>query len=295
MVISHIVYAVLAHNNQACLEDLIDSLHVFSPGNRVVLFNGGTDKEFAANLPVDHCPYSKPLTHGKLANFHYGVMKMLEDEQYKYDFLVTLDSDMLMIKPGFSEFLDHTMAESVYMGVNFQKITKGTDWIIGRRFLYKWPKKFKHFFEIETPYGSFNPGQVFRQEYVSRFVNDPMTEPLMKAVEKSKLAALEEVIFATYAVKIQGNPICNPGSHALVHRRHFLTEIQGYMQDPNVYFIHKVGMQVNDPDRVFLQQIRQGKVPVIQSISEEYVKHFHPTYIQRILTRMKDLYIRVFV
>ena len=54
-------------------------------------------------------------------------MKMLEDEQYEYDFLVTLDSDMLMIKPGFSEFLDLTMAESKYMGPNFQEIMKGTD------------------------------------------------------------------------------------------------------------------------------------------------------------------------
>ena len=261
-----------------------------------MLFNGGTDKEFAANLAVDHCPYSKPLKHGKLADFQYGVMKMLEVEQYEYDFLVTLDSDMLMIKPGFSEFLDLTMAESKYMGPNFQEITKGTDWIIGRRFLYKWPKKFKHFFEIDTPYGSFNPGQVFRREYVRYFVSDPMTVPLLKAVEKSKLAALEEVIYATYAVKIQGNPICNPGSHSLVHRRHLLTEIQSYMQDPNVYLVHKVGMQGNNPDRVFLQQIRKGSVPVISSISEDNdVKHFHPTFIQQILTRLKDLYIRILV
>ena len=122
-----------------------------------------------------------------------------------------------------------------------------------------------------------------------------MTVPLLKAVEKSKLAALEEVIYATYAVKIQGNPICNPGSHSLVHRRHLLTEIQGYMQDPNVYLVHKVGMQGNDPDRVFLQQIRKGSVPVIPSISEDYVKHFHPTFIRQILTRLKDLYIRIFV
>ncbi|MEH7235380.1 hypothetical protein [Bacillus sp. JJ1562] len=295
MVISHIVYAILAHNHLASLEDLIDSLRVLSPGNRVVLFNGGTDKEFGENISVDHCPYSLPLKHGKLANFHYGVMKMLENEKYNYDFLVTLDSDMLLTKPGFSEFLDHTMADSLYMGVNLQKIEKGTDWIIGRRFLYKWPKRFKHFFEIETPYGSFNPGQVFRREYVSHFVNDPMTGALMKAVEKSKLAALEEVIYATYAVKIQGNPICNPGSHAMVHRRHLLNEIQEYLQDPSVYFVHKVGMDVNDPDRVFLQQIRQRKVPDIQSISEDYVKQFQPTYIQQTLTRLKDLYIRVFV
>lgn len=261
----------------------------------MVLFNGGNNKTFAANQGVDHCPYSRPLKLGKLADFHYGVMKMLEEEQYEYDFLVTLDSDMLMIKPGFSEFLDYTMAESEYMGANFQKIKKQTDWIIGRRFLYKWPKKFKHFFEIDTPYGSFNPGQVFRREYVSQFVNDPKTEPLMKAVEESKLAALEEVIFATFAIKIQANPVCNPGSHSLLHRRHLLTEIQRYMKDPNVYLVHKVGMKVNDPDRAFLQQIRKGRIPVLPNISEDYVRHFQPTVIQRILTRMKDLYTRILV
>ena len=261
----------------------------------MVLFNGGNNKTFAANLGVDHCPYSKPLKFGKLANFHYGVMKMLEEEQYVYDFLVTLDSDMLMIKPGFLEFLDYTMADSEYMGANFQKIEKQTDWIIGRRFLYKWPKKFKHYFEIDTPYGCFNPGQVFRREYVSQFVNDPKTDPLMKAVEESKLAALEEVIFATFAIKIQANPVCNPGSHSLLHRRHLLTEIQRYMKDPNVYLVHKVGMKVDDPDRVFSQQIRKGRIPVIPNISEDYVRHFHPTVIQRILTRMKDLYTRIWV
>ena len=114
----------------------------------------------------------------------------------------------------------------------------------------------------------------------------------MKAVEISKLAALEEVIYATYAIKMQGNPICNPGSHSLVHRRHHLSEIQSYMQDPNVFLIHKVGMQVKDPDRVFLQQIRKGRIPVRPSISEVYVKTFRPTFTRRILTRMKDLYIK---
>ena len=87
----------------------------------MVLFNGGNNKIFAANQGVDHCPYSRPLKLGKLANFHYGVMKMLEEEQYEYDFLVTLDSDMLMIKPGFSEFLDYTMAEFRVYGSKLPK------------------------------------------------------------------------------------------------------------------------------------------------------------------------------
>ena len=51
--------------------------------------------EFFENLPVDLCPYSKPLQHGKLSEFHYGIMRMLEEENANYDFLVTLDSDML--------------------------------------------------------------------------------------------------------------------------------------------------------------------------------------------------------
>ncbi|PLT35745.1 hypothetical protein [Bacillus sp. V5-8f] len=259
------------------------------------MFNGGEDTSFYKGLPIDLCPYSKPLKHGKLSEFHYGVMKMLEREQFTYDFLVTLDSDMLLIKPGFEEFIHKTMKNSLYMGVNFQTIDKGTEWIIGRRFLYKWKSKFQKYFQIEKPYGSFNPCQVFRHKYVQKFVEDAMTVPLLHEVGVSKLEALEEIIYASYAVKIKANPVSNPGSHALVLRRHSVEELDAYLRDDQVFFVHKVGMNYKDPDRVFIRNLIKNKNEKKEQVmNEDYLTHYPVSLRRKALSWCKDIYLKLF-
>lgn len=290
---SQIVYAILAHNNRECLKDLVESIQVFSTGSRIILFNGGGDVSFYEGMDIEVCPYSKPLKHGKLASFHYSIMKMLTEEKTDYEYLVTLDCDMLLIKEGFADFLRENMRSSLYMGVNFQKIEKGTEWLIGRRFLYKWKSKFQAYYSIKEPYGSFNPCQVFRREYVDRFVADPMTAGLLEAVEASKLEALEEIIYATYAMKIQGNPVSNPGSHALVLRRHRLSELLSYLQDKDVFFVHKIGMGSDDRDREFLRYTIKG-TPPIHLQKENYETTIKHSFLRKKLSVLKDLYLILF-
>lgn len=286
----------MAHNNRECLKELIESIQTFSKGDRIILFNGGEDKTFYEGLDVELCPYSKPLKHGKLSYFHYGIMKMLSEEKANYQFLVTLDSDMLLIKNGFSDFLKKNMQNSYYMGTNFQKIEKGTDWLIGKRFLYKWPGKFQQYFSIPEPYGSFNPCQVFGKEFVDLFISNPKVEVLMKKVEKSRLEALEEIIFATFAVKIKSNPVRNPGSHALVLRRHTLMELESYLKDENVYFVHKIGMKIDDQDRLYLRHVRTKGFSNITDtgVCVEYETSSKQAFGREMLTSLKDLYMRIF-
>ena len=122
-----------------------------------------------------------------------------------------------------------------------------------------------------------------------------MTQPLLNRVGSSKLSALEEIIFATYAVKIQANPIVNPGSHALLLRRHSMQELKGYLQDENVFFVHKIGMNQSDVDRIYLKSLIGNKgSDIYTEIKENYSVIIQTTRMRQILSRCKDFYLKLF-
>src|SRR5688572_28676654 len=126
-----ICFAILAHAKRPCLEDMILNLRTFSPSCDVVVFNGGADRHLTAGLDVEVCPYSERLKWSKLQQFQFGIMRWLHEQRRAFDFLVTLDGDMLLIKPGFERYLETTMANNAYMAVNFMETLPDTDWNVG--------------------------------------------------------------------------------------------------------------------------------------------------------------------
>src|SRR5690348_1069416 len=98
---SRLCLAILAHNNRPCLDDFLLNIRAFVPSAEVVLFNGGRDHSLFDGLDLEICPYSHPLEYGRgggTAPFHFQIMRWLHEEQRDYEFLITLDSDMLFIK-----------------------------------------------------------------------------------------------------------------------------------------------------------------------------------------------------
>lgn len=165
---------ILAHDQRFVLPHMVGNIHTFVPDvpeAKVVLYNGGRDSALHHGLDVEVCPYSKPLPYGKLEMLALDVMKWLYEERRKYDFLVTLDSDMLFIKPGFPDYLKVVMANSAYMGVRFQEVLPRTTWSTGKGFRSKWKRVWQPVFQTTNPFAAYNPGQVFRKEYVDKLMN----------------------------------------------------------------------------------------------------------------------------
>lgn len=269
---SNLCFAILAHNNRECLADQVRNLQIFSPGARIVLYNGGTDTALADDLKVEVCPYSMPLCHSKVTYFQRDIMQWLYETDRLCDFLICLDSDMLLIKPGLDFYLEKIMAQSSYMGTNFQEVVPGTPWDIGRRFHYKWQNGWQTIFGIPNPFGCFNPAQTFRWTYIERFVHFPKLQELFQKVKRTRLGSTEEIIYPTLAVSMACSPISNPGSKAMQLRRHSPLEIQAYIADPDVFFLHKVGMEFDAHDRKIIRALSAGESIDFNAIDTSYLQ-----------------------
>jgi hypothetical protein len=266
-----IVIGLLAHNNPECLADTVASIHQYVHDPLVVLFNGGSKNQFTAvarKLDVEFCRYSRPLRHsrhlhhGNLFEFPIGIMRHLRDGGHRYDFLVTIDSDMLVVRDGFEAFLSREMAASGYMATFFRFLTSSViaKWEIGRYFVHHW-RKWQPLFGIVQPAGCFNPGQVFRRDFVDRILDFHLLSEILDAARISKLPTLEEIIYPTLAVALDTNPKTNPGSVAIDLRIYDSRQLRTFLADPSVFLLHKVQMDINSPDRVFLRAVRNGDIP----------------------------------
>lgn len=261
---SKICFAVLAHDQCDCIEDLIQNLYHFEPNCLIVLFNGGTDPTLFQGLDVLYCPYSTPMKYRRPQMSTIWMMQWVMEQKLDFDYFVLVDHDMLLIRPGFSAFLDRIMKNSEYIGLlrgETGKITTETNWRPGRRFLRDWNHGWSKVFGIETPYGCFNPGQVFHKRYVEKFIQYPKFNELLTQIEQSRLSSLGEMIFTTMAYVLDCHPKRLPYHDSAVRYRkpHSSQDIKKYLIQDHVYFLHPVPMEYNTQVRRFVRYLMEGK------------------------------------
>jgi len=290
-----IAVGLLAHNKPDCIADTVASLRHYIDDPRIVLFNGGSDQSLtavAAKLGLDYCRYSKPLQHGKLIDFHVGLMKHLAEDNWPYEYMVTLDSDMLLVRDGFEAFLNGQMQASDYMATNFHYLGQLPDWEVGRYFLHYW-RHWKPLFGDVRPAGCFNPGQIFRRSLVDRLLEFPSLPAVLQAARASRLPALEETIYSTLAVALRANPMTNPGTAAISLRMHNSRQLTAFLKDPFIFLVHKVQMEIDSPDRAFLRAVREGRSPQEFVIANGRRKGNVPAALARRIC--KDLYYKCLI
>jgi hypothetical protein len=302
---AEICFAILAHNQRACLEDLVLNLRQFAPRSDVVLYNGGRDSSLADGLDLDVCPLSHPLRYEGLAEFHLDVIRWVFEEHRRFDFLITLDSDMLLIKPGIENYLEQTMQASNYMAVEFSEIPPDTTWTSGRRFHVKWSTIWQPIFGLRYPYGCFNPGQVFGRTYIERLMRFSKLQELRSRVERSHFPFLEEMIFPTLAVVLDCEPRRMPLPDSSAIRflgLHSPEEIQRYRHNPDVFLIHPVTMDVTAPEREMVRAVSRGGRVNIDAFQAAYTrraarqatsKQLRASVLGPLLAGLKDAYLRL--
>ena len=247
-------FAVLAHAHPEALADQVAGLRILYPAARVVVFNGGTDPSLTRGVDVEVCPLSTPLRHGHLARFHALTMEWLAGSAFEH--LVTLDSDVVAVRRDVQDRLRGID----YAGPHLSEVRPGTPWRPGRRFLRAWPE-WQPLIGIEHPYRCFNPVQVFSRRYVEGFMTYDGRDALLERLATTRLEAVEEIVWPSLAPVLGLTPTALPGGEALQLSRHTPAELERHLQSPDVFFVHKVGMGVDDTDRRLLREHVRGETP----------------------------------
>lgn len=243
-----IYFAILAHENEDVLSEQIKNIRYFNPNSKVVLYNGGTNKQFGVNQNIPICPYSRPLSWGNITPYYFDVMRWLEEIKTEYDFIVNLDHDILFIKPGFEQFLEEVLQSHDCMGPHLQTHYSPSDnreWFPGITMWREWDQ-WKDFFQTNYFYSYFNPGQVYRHSTVKQMLSGINIKKLEELWSTTKVRALEEMFFITLAIskgakyreypwsfEESTNYVTDVGSIGLEKIKEALTK-------PNFYWVHPI-------------------------------------------------------
>lgn len=297
-----VCFAILAHNRPECLADLVQNLRAFAPGSPIVLYNGGHDATLADGLDIEVCELSAPVQWARQFDFLLGTMRWLHRERRPYDYLVGLDSDMLLVQHGFDRLLDRVMSRSAYLGTGFHEVLRTNEWPPGRRFHYRWRTVWQPLTGAYRPYGCFNPGQVFRRDLVERVLAHPRLDELAAAVRRSSLPVLEELVWPTLAAALDPSAASSPGSRGIRNlRAHAPSDVDRYRREGDVHLVHPVHMDPDAPDRAYIRRLALGQpadVTAFDAAFRDYVaaraRGGKRGFVRRaIAPRLRDLYLRV--
>lgn len=199
------IFALLAHEDEHTLAAQLDNIRHFNPGARIVLYNGGTDPDFAKRFNLPICPYSRPLQHGNLTFYMWDVMRWLEETHIDYEYLINLDHDVLFVKHGFQAFLDETMRKHDCMGWDMvtSRSDKASELSCVQTMRGEW-HRWKPVFQTDHFIRFLNPAQVYRHQLVKRMLAFVDREKVERMFSKTGVFALEEIFFVTLALACGG-------------------------------------------------------------------------------------------
>jgi hypothetical protein len=189
--------------------------------------------------------------------------------------------------------------------VDFSEIPPSTNWKPGRRFHYKWASVWQPLFGTPNPFGCFNPGQAFGHEYIERLMRFPRLAELRHRIARSHLPFLEEMVFPTLAVILECAPLRAPLPDQSAIR--FLgfqspAEILRYRDDPDVFMIHPVAMNVDSAERELVRALRKGETVDPAAFEAAFTKRqpapamrkrLRATVLGPAMASLKDAYLRL--
>ena len=265
------VYACLVHENEDCVIDLVRNLYYHDRNSTILVYNGGTDP----GLIHSNFPYSKfgvvfhpkptPVTHGYLHSFALDCMEF-SLKNSSFDCLTIVDSDQLLIRPGYSECLNQYFSGSTRVGVLSSKPERvlqndKTNHVALQAFKeYElWKPLLNSFSDGENKFvhWTFWPSTVFTSAAIKDLLQLIKTNKLVQNVmSNTKIWATEEVILPTL-VSLLGYEVCaNPCSYDFVTYRKAYTieDIKRALNKANSYWVHPVERRYDNPLRNYLRE-----------------------------------------
>jgi glycosyltransferase involved in cell wall biosynthesis len=254
-----ICFAILAHEDENVLRDQITNVRTYNPNSHVVVYNGGTNPEFAKSIDVDICPYSRPLSKGRLGPFLFDVMVWLEEIDLHYDYLVCLDSDVMFVREGYETLLEYALngydCMGINMGVQFSR-EQVPHWYPGQTMWAEW-QNWQPFFGTDFFAGCLNCMQVYRKRIVHDMIQKVDREALERLFSSTKVFALEEILSPTLAVRAGARYRAYPHEVAKYIRigdDYTKDEVSDSLRDPWAIFVHPVKRSLQNPARTWIRE-----------------------------------------
>jgi hypothetical protein len=259
------VFACLVHERQEAVVDLVRNLAYLDPDSTIVLYNGGRDPDLLRRRfrvsgpePLVH-PAPKRLAWGVLHEFAIDCMRFALAE-LPFDTLTIVDSDQLLLRPGYSAALGEFLAprEGVGMLGNAPEVqpprTRVAPAMTAWQERARWLAYCRRFEGGETkfPHWTFWPSTVFTvqacRDLVRTFDND---EALARALHGSRLWATEEILLPTLVALLGHELVRSPFSYELVRYNVRVSprQMHAALQRPNVFWLHPVPRRLDHPLR----------------------------------------------
>jgi glycosyltransferase involved in cell wall biosynthesis len=252
-----ICFAILAHRNEDVLQNQVNNIHVCNPGAKIVLYNGGDNPNFGKSTGIEICPYSRPLKFGQLGRFFIETLRWLEETDCQYDYVVSVDSDVLFLRTGFHDFLNSYMDGYDCMGINmYTQLHRdhAPHWGPGQTMWNEWAR-WQPFFQTDYFCATLNCMQVYRRAIVQQIIHGIDWESLYTLLDTTQVFALEEMLLVTLAVR-----------HGAKYRKYSnrtadyvrtgtewsIQEVKHASHDSHAYFIHPVNRCMNDEVRSWI-------------------------------------------
>jgi len=251
-----ICFAILAHENEEVLINQIKNIKYYNPRCKIILYNGGMDPTFGLKSNIPICPKSRPLKKEKLGRFFLDIMTWLEETKEDYDYLVNLDSDVMFIKRGYEEYLNEHMQGYDCMGINMGIQRSPMDaphWVPGMNMWSEWAK-WQPFFGTDYFCGTLNSMQVYRNEIVTKLLTNLDIVKLETLFQITEVYALEEMLYATLAVRCGGKYRSYPSECAefVGWVPLSIEQLNTAQKKKDVYFVHPIDRSMDNPSRQWL-------------------------------------------
>ena len=266
------VFACLVHENQKCIIDLVRNLNYYDPDSVVLLYNGGNDKELFRGLDSAHIkaiihPDPTPQKYGYIYGFAFDCISFCVNH-LEFDTMTIVDSDQLLIRKGYSQYLDAAIEEStgkvgLYSYDERRVSQENTEnYVAGQaiREFDLWEpfiRKFEYGMDAFVHW-TFWPTTIFSHQAAKEIQNlfDEDSQ-LRNVISQSSVWALEEVLFPTLCKLLGYEVRAHPCKQELVKfRKEFKNdEFEQGLSDPRNFWIHPVERKMNNPIRKRIKEM----------------------------------------
>lgn len=248
-----IVGVVIAHEING-LDDLLQSSQRFAPGLELVLYDSGVDcLGQVTGLPT--IPTARPLRYAKIGTCFLDIVEWFVEEAAGVAW-INLESDMLFIRPGFTDWLATEMITADYLAARLHRVKPRSNWRPARSLRAEGRRTLLDLLGSDALYGAFSPGQVFGARFCRLMVEHARFHELRQFMLRNEqdggAYSMQETVFPTAAMALGMRVARYPDGSQFSNRyRPYFgrSGVTRALADESVYFVHPVRRDPDDPAR----------------------------------------------
>lgn len=274
------LFACLVHEKPDVILDMVRNLRCLDPASCILLYDNSSgasllaDYRFHNDPQVFIYPNPKAQCYGLLHGYMTDCMEWA-CQNVEFDTITNVDSDQLLLHPGYTERLAQIMEQNPNLGM--VRSSPATPlWPVnapsspgGRRFL-AYPQRtalteFRHWRPFLTKYGhtvdrfpqwTFWPGTMFSRQACRAILGLLESSLLLRAlVKRSRIHATEEVILPTLVDALGFDLVQTPFDETCLRfkTRYSVDTLEECLRLPNRFWMHPVPRDMDDPLRAHLR------------------------------------------